>query len=130
MTEHSNGIMSNRDLSVGKKKKRNSYSSEEDENFSTYISEERYRAMLGEHIQKYKRRLGNPSPSLAPTRSVTPVLKGSLGPRERKLGSEHRGGSHRSEQTSDYLRDTIPRKLGSYNGAEFTPDYGITRYVT
>lgn len=129
MSEHPNVIVSTRKLSLAKKK-RNFYSSDEDDSYRTYMSEEQYRKMLGEHIQKYSRRLNNSSPSPAPIRTVKPVLKGSLGPRERKLGNEYRGGSHKVETTSDYLSDIIPQKSGNYNGREFAQEYGISRFVS
>lgn len=51
MGDRSNGIMSKRDLSSAKKKKQTTYGSEdeEDSSYGVRITEERYRAMLGEH---------------------------------------------------------------------------------
>ncbi|KAA8518116.1 hypothetical protein F0562_015590 [Nyssa sinensis] len=124
MADCSNGIMSEREL-VRKKKRRNTYSSDEDEDgsYSTRISEERYRAMLGEHIQKYKRRLNNSSSSPASTRIGMPVQKSSLGSKGRKLGNEHRGGLHEIESTSDFLTDVNPHKLGNYHEADVALEY-------
>ncbi|GJX30809.1 DNA helicase INO80 isoform X3 [Tanacetum coccineum] len=52
MTERSNVTSSE------KRKRQNVYSSDEDADggYDAYITEERYRAMLGEHVKKYKRR--------------------------------------------------------------------------
>lgn len=130
MAERSNGMMSERDLNLAKKKRRNVYSSDEEEDgsYGAYISEERYRAMLGEHIQKYKRRLNNASATPASTRIGMPATKGGLGSKERKLGNEHRGGSHKIEPT-DFLTDVTPQKPGNYHVADFAPHYGADRSV-
>ncbi|KAK9289646.1 hypothetical protein L1049_007804 [Liquidambar formosana] len=62
MVNHGNGIMSERELILLKKKRRSHFEStnseDEDEggNYGAHISEEWYRSMLGEHVQKYKRR--------------------------------------------------------------------------
>ncbi|KAJ0610992.1 putative DNA helicase [Helianthus annuus] len=52
MTDRNNGMM------LEKRKRRSTYSSDEDQDgsYDEYVSEERYRAMLGEHVHKYKRR--------------------------------------------------------------------------
>ncbi|KAM7505400.1 hypothetical protein LguiB_004304 [Lonicera macranthoides] len=133
MLKRSNGIMPQRDLSLVKnKKKRNVYSSDEDENgegsHSKYISEERYRTMLGEHIQKYKRRINNSSPSPALARSSMPITKGGLGSKDRKPRNEHRGGLQKNG-TLDFPTDVIPQKRGNYHGAAFVPEYVTDRSV-
>uniref|UniRef100_A0A5B7AT52 Chromatin-remodeling ATPase INO80 n=1 Tax=Davidia involucrata TaxID=16924 RepID=A0A5B7AT52_DAVIN len=130
MADGSNGIMSQRELSAGKKKKRrNTYSSDEDEDhsYSTHISEERYRAMLGEHIQKYKRRLNNSSSSPASTRIGMPVQKISSGSKARKLGNEHRGGLHDIETGPEFLTSITPQKSGNYHEANVALGYGADR---
>lgn len=123
MTERTNGKVS------ANKKRRSAYSSDEDASYSTYISEEQYRTMLGEHVQRYKRRRDNPSPNPGPTRTVMPVLKGSLGPKERKLGSDSRLGSRKMESSSEYLTDMIHQKPRKYNEREFASEYKINRTV-
>uniref|UniRef100_A0A5B7AP69 Chromatin-remodeling ATPase INO80 n=1 Tax=Davidia involucrata TaxID=16924 RepID=A0A5B7AP69_DAVIN len=130
MADCSNGIMSKRELNLVKKKRRNAYSSDEDEDgsYSTRISEEHYRAMLGEHIQKYKRRLNNSSSSPASTRIGMPVQKSSLGSKVRKLGNEHSGGLHEIESTSDFLNDITPQKLGNYHEADVALEYDRSNY--
>lgn len=124
MTERTNGKAS------VNKKRRSAYSSDEDGSYSTYISEEQYRTMLGEHVQRYKRRRDNPSPNPGPTRTVMPVLKGSLGPKERKSGSEPRLGSRKMESSSEYLTDMIHQKPRKYNEREFASEYKINRLVS
>ncbi|KAK2985800.1 hypothetical protein RJ640_019296, partial [Escallonia rubra] len=126
VTKRNNPIMSERG-----KKRRNTYSSDEDEegSYNTYISEEQYRAMLGEHIQKYKRRVKNSSPTPVSTRMVTPVTKGSSGHKERKLGNEHRAGLHKMESSSEFFSDVVPQKLGKYKEADLTMQVGSDRSV-
>lgn len=116
MGDRSNGIMSKRDLSSAKKKKQTTYGSEdeEDSSYGIRITEEQYRAMLGEHIQKYKRRPKNSSTTPS-TRIGIPVLKSSSKIRK-------------SEITSDFLNNGGPRKLGNHHEADFAPEYGIDRF--
>lgn len=127
MGEHSNGIMSRREL---KNKRRRGYSSdEEDGSYSNHISEEQYRAMLGEHIQKYKRRLKNSSPSPASMRSGVPVLKSSVGLKNQKMPNHQLGGLHRFESTSDFPNAKHSQKYGNLHGPDFTQKYGADRFV-
>ena len=127
MGEHSNGVMSRREL---KKKRRSGYSSDdEDGSYSNHISEEQYRTMLGEHIQKYKRRLKNTSPSPASMRTAVPVVKSSLGLNNQKLPNHQLGGLHRFESTSDFLNVNHSQKFGNFHGSDFTPKYGADRFA-
>ena len=49
-----NGVMHERELGLLKKRRQGEYSEdEEDSYYGTRITEERYRSMLGEHVQKY-----------------------------------------------------------------------------
>ncbi|XP_058204448.1 chromatin-remodeling ATPase INO80 isoform X1 [Rhododendron vialii] len=118
MGDRSNGIMSKRDLSSAKKKKQTTYGSEdeEDSSYGVRITEERYRAMLGEHIQKYKRRPNNSSTTPSSTRIGIPVLKSSSKVRK-------------SEITSDFLNNGGSQKLGNHHEADFAPEYGIDRSI-
>ncbi|KAJ9565383.1 hypothetical protein OSB04_001349 [Centaurea solstitialis] len=106
-----------------KRKRRNVYSSDEDQDggYSTYISEERYRAMLGDHVHKYKRRphnnnLTNP----APIGNGMSDIKNNLGLKDRK-------GAHKIETASNFLPDSITQKLGNFNEAAFSPRFNIDR---
>ncbi|KAJ6967994.1 chromatin-remodeling ATPase INO80 [Populus alba] len=125
MSNFVNGNLSERELSSGKRNRRynNSEGEEEDGYSGARITEEQYRSMLGEHIQKYKRRykdsLSNPAP---PPRMGIPVPKSSLGgSKTRKLGSEQRGGLYDMETTSEWVNDIVPSKHGDYHEPEFTP---------
>ncbi|KAK6127289.1 hypothetical protein DH2020_038952 [Rehmannia glutinosa] len=125
--EHVNGIMSERALK--KKKRRSGGSSDEEEtgSYSPYISEERYRAMLGDHIQKYKRRLNYSSQSPASARAGTMVMKNNVGLKDHKLTNDSRGGLHKLESTSDFLNGSNSQKLGNYPEADFGLQYGAAR---
>ncbi|CAK7342664.1 unnamed protein product [Dovyalis caffra] len=97
MTNYVNGNLSERELSSVKRKRRynNSEGEEEEGYFGARITEDQYRSMLGEHIQKYKRRYKDPLPSPAPPppRMGISIPKSSLGgSKTRKLGNEQRGG--------------------------------------
>ncbi|KAG1371170.1 chromatin-remodeling ATPase INO80 [Cocos nucifera] len=62
---------------------------EDDEDYESQITEEQYRAMLGEHVQKYRRvRLRDSSSGLASARMAMPGLKRSNGTKVGKYSSE------------------------------------------
>ncbi|KAD6119634.1 hypothetical protein E3N88_10905 [Mikania micrantha] len=93
--EQSNGMMSE------KKRKRSACSSDEDLDggYRTYVSEARYRAMLGEHVNKYKKKHTNSSNNLstpASTHNGVPEMKSSLGSKDHKRG-------HKIETASNFL---------------------------
>ncbi|XP_065855452.1 chromatin-remodeling ATPase INO80 isoform X2 [Euphorbia lathyris] len=126
MENYGNGSISDRDLSLGKRKKqsKNSEGEEGDRYYSTRITEERYRSMLGEHIQKYKRRYKDSSagPAPPPSRVGIPTSKSGLGSsKTRKLGNEQRGGLYDMENTSEWLNDVTPPKRGDYVEPDYTP---------
>lgn len=115
-----------------KRKRRTSYSSDEDGDrdraCSTYISEEKYRTMLGEHIQKYKRRLGNSSASPAATRNGVPVLRGGGGSRDQKSTNDHRGAI-RLASTSEFFNNST-QSLGNHIQSDFPVPYGGDRFAS
>ncbi|EYU20766.1 hypothetical protein ABFS82_11G010600 [Erythranthe guttata] len=121
-----NGIMAERGF---KKKRRGAYSSEEEEtgSYSPYISEERYRAMLGDHIQKYKRRQNYTSQSPAPTRTGTTTMKNSVVLKDHKLTNDNRGLLHKFESTSDYPNNSNSQKFGGYPEPDLGLQYGASR---
>jgi DNA helicase INO80 len=132
MANFVNRNLSERELNSVKRKRRynNSEGEEEDRHFRARITEDKYRSMLGEHIQKYKRRYKDPLPSPAPPppppppRMGIPIPKSSLGgSKTRKLGSEQRGGLHDMETTSEWANDITPSKHRDYHEPEFTPKY-------
>ncbi|KAK1578959.1 hypothetical protein Q3G72_034530 [Acer saccharum] len=117
---YSNGNMSD----LGKIKRRSHNSDEEDEDgyYGTHMTEERYRSMLGEHIQKYKRRFKDTPAAPIPPRMGIPAPKSNLGgSKNRKLGSEQRGGLYEMETTSEWLNDISPQRPMNNQEAEFTP---------
>lgn len=122
-----NGIMPERGF---KKKRRGPCSSDEEEtgSYSPYISEERYRAMLGDHIQKYKRRLNYSSQSPASTRTGATAMKNGVGPKDQNLTHDNRGLLHKFESTSDFLSNTSSQKLGSYPESDFGLQHGAARF--
>ncbi|KAL3623744.1 putative DNA helicase ino80 [Castilleja foliolosa] len=123
---HVNGIMSER---ASKKKRRSAHSSDEEEtsNHSPFISEERYRAMLGDHIQKYKRRTNHSYQSPASTRTGATGMKNSLGPKDQKLTNDNRGGLLKLESTSDFLNSSNYQKSGNFPEADFGLQYAAAR---
>ena len=129
--KHGNGAMRERELSSLKKRRQseNSEEEEEDSYYGTRITEERYRSMLGEHIQKYKRRFKDTSASPASTRMGIPAPRSNLGLKARKLGNEHRGALHEVETTSDWLNDTNSQKQGNYHEADIAPLNGTERFA-
>ncbi|XP_021724191.1 DNA helicase INO80-like [Chenopodium quinoa] len=126
---HSNGIMSEREA---KKRKRIRNSDDELENgyYRTPITEEHYRSMLGEHLQKHKRRLKDSSLSPAPARIPTPIPKSSatapVALKSRKYVNEHRGGLQ-VEKTPDYLNRFVPQNMGSHYDAGYALKYANDR---
>ncbi|XP_073287400.1 chromatin-remodeling ATPase INO80-like isoform X2 [Primulina huaijiensis] len=111
-----------------KKKRRSVYGSEEEEagNYNPYISEERYRTMLGDHIQKYRRRVNNSSQSPAPAKTGTQVMKSGLGLKDQKISGDNREGSHKVEPASDFL-NIGSQKLGNYLESDNGLQYGAAR---
>ncbi|PQQ07978.1 DNA helicase INO80 isoform X1 [Prunus yedoensis var. nudiflora] len=124
-----NGLMPDRELNSVKKRRRSQNSDYEDEDsyYRTHITEERYRSMLGEHIQKYKRRFKDSSSSPAPTQMGIPVPKGNKGLKSRKLANEQRGGFYDMETTSEWLNDSNTQKPGNHHDADFAPQSSTNR---
>lgn len=132
MANYGNGTISDRDLSLGKKKKRSNTSDGEegDGYYGAHITEERYRSMLGEHIQKYKRRFKDSSLSPAPAPLRMGILpKSSMGSsKPKKLGNEQRGGLYDMETTSEWLSDVTPQKHGGYVEPDYIPKYVLAEW--
>ncbi|KAK9125166.1 hypothetical protein Scep_014012 [Stephania cephalantha] len=142
MGDHGNGVV----LVKKKKKKQNRIEAEvgrnssgrreadgndgyEDSDYSTHISEEHYRAMLGEHIQKYRRVKFKDNSSRSASSSVPmglPVAKRIAGSKGRKMGSEERG-MRGMDNSADYLREISPLKPANYYDAGFGTDYGADK---
>ncbi|XP_051149034.1 chromatin-remodeling ATPase INO80 [Andrographis paniculata] len=121
--EHMNGKMAER-RSKKKKQRLNTYSSDEEEagTYSPYISEERYRAMLGDHIQKYKRRQNYSSQQNPVTTRI-----GTTGTKNKdnKLANDNRG-LHKFEATSDFFNGSNSLKT-NYQEPDSGLPYGSSR---
>ncbi|KAF8396193.1 hypothetical protein HHK36_017806 [Tetracentron sinense] len=145
MVDHRIGIMSERssELNLTTKKRRSHLESEnysnssagrdanssdsDSDDYGTHISEEQYRSMLGEHIQKYRRVRFKKSPSSpASNRMGMSVPKRNMGSKSRKLGTEDRV-LHVRESPPEYLTDISPHKHADYYEADFMPGYGTNR---
>ncbi|KAM1255650.1 hypothetical protein ACFX1Q_029898 [Malus domestica] len=126
-----NGMMSDRELSSVKKRRRSQISDCEDDDsyYGTRITEERYRSMLGEHIQKYKRRFKDSSSSPAPIQMGIPVPKGNKGLKSRKLGNEQQGRLYEMETSSEWLNDSNPQKSVNHHDADLAPECGTDRIM-
>ncbi|KAF5194649.1 Chromatin-remodeling atpase ino80 [Thalictrum thalictroides] len=138
MVDHSNGIASGRLLDSGLTKKKNkqphveaegglnssanrdadSNDGYDDDDYGTHISEERYRSMLGEHIQKYRRvRFKESSPRPAPSQMGMSVPKRNVSSKGKKLGNEERV-LHGVAVSQAYINDPT-----NYYEADVAPEY-------
>ncbi|KOM40548.1 hypothetical protein LR48_Vigan04g074600 [Vigna angularis] len=126
ITNHSNGNVHGREASLLKKRRWSLNRDSEDRSgfYETHMTEERYRSMLGEHIQKYKRRLKDTMSSPAQNQAAVAPGKSSTGLKARKSGNERRGGLHAVETTSEWMNDSSSQKPGNYRDVDFTPQYG------
>lgn len=131
VVKHGNGTMRERELGVLKKRKQSENSDGEDEDsyYGKRITEDRYRSMLGEHIQKYKRRSKDSSASPVPSRMGIPVPRNNSGLKARKVGNDQRGVLHEGETISDWLNDMNSQKQGSHREADFAPLNGTERFL-
>ncbi|CAO2831684.1 unnamed protein product [Amaranthus hypochondriacus] len=127
---HSNGIMSEREV---KKRNRNRNNDDELENgyYKNSVTEERYRSMLGEHLQKYKRRLKDSSLSPAPARIPVSVPKSCatvpVAPKSRKFVTENQGVLREVDKAPDYMFRSYPQSMGNHYDAEFSLKYANDR---
>lgn len=124
MANHGNGDMSERELSLVKRKRKGAFNSDQEDGDyqGARITEERYRSMLGEHIQKYKRRFKDTSMSPAPPRMSIPTPKSNLGSSKiRKLGNDQRAGFYDMDTASEWMNDVSPQRLANYHEADLVP---------
>ncbi|XP_031397206.1 chromatin-remodeling ATPase INO80 isoform X1 [Punica granatum] len=126
--KQSNGTMPGRESKSGSsKKKRRSYDSDEaDENgfLGMHITEDRYRAMLGEHLQNYQRRPKDFSSTPAATRTgIPPPRTSRSGSKTRKSVIEQRGSMYDLENVPEWPNVSTLKSLG--NGHEM--DFPLTR---
>lgn len=108
--------------------------SEDDEDgsnrdYGAHISEERYRSMLGEHVQKYRRVAFKDSSVLtpAPTRKAISATKRSHGSSK---GRKEERALRGVDTTPEFLRDISPLKHGSYIDTEFGSEYASDRFLS
>ncbi|XXG70943.1 hypothetical protein AAC387_Pa07g0306 [Persea americana] len=92
--------------------------------YGTHISEERYRSMLGEHVQKYRRVAFKDASS---TRKVMPSRKRSHGSSK---GRKEERALHGVDTTPEFLRDVSPLKRGGYNNTDFGSEYASDRFLS
>ncbi|XP_027348851.1 chromatin-remodeling ATPase INO80-like isoform X2 [Abrus precatorius] len=131
IANHSNGNVRGREVSLLKKRRwsQNSDNEEKSSFYGTHMTEERYRSMLGEHIQKYKRRFRDTSTSPAQNQAAVPLVKGNAGLKARKSGNERRGGLHAAETTSEWMNDSNSQRPGNYRDADSMQQHGTDRIM-
>ncbi|KAL6009951.1 hypothetical protein ACLOJK_000382 [Asimina triloba] len=115
-------------------------SNEEDhsDDFVTHVSEERYRAMLGEHVQKYRRVRFKDSSSLSPAHARTGMLatkRNHSSSKGRKLDEsvvsvKEDKVFHGMETPSDFFADINPSKQGNYFDTDFGSEYCSERFLS
>ncbi|XP_052114813.1 chromatin-remodeling ATPase INO80 isoform X1 [Arachis duranensis] len=130
MASHSNGNVNANGREVNLLKRAWSQNSDEEERsrfYGTCITEERYRSMLGEHVQKYKRRFKDTSSTHAQNQVAVPPVQSSSGSKARKSGNDHYGGLHAAEIASEWLYDSNSQKPGNYHDANFLQRYASDR---
>ncbi|KAL2659652.1 hypothetical protein AAZV13_03G100000 [Glycine max] len=132
IANHSNGNVHEKEVNLFKKRRwsLNSDNEEKSSFYGTHMTEERYRSMLGEHIQKYKRRFKGTLNSPAQNQAAVPLVKSNTGLKAHKSGNERRGGGlHVAESTSEWMNDSGSQKPGNYRNADFSPQYGTDRIM-
>ncbi|MED6148216.1 hypothetical protein PIB30_048137, partial [Stylosanthes scabra] len=131
MASHSNGNVNanGREANLLKKRAWSQHSDDEERSrfYGTSITEERYRSMLGEHVQKYKRRFKDTSSTAAQNRVAVPLVQNISGSKARKSGNDHYGGLHTAETASEWLYDSNSQKPGNYRDANFLQRYASDR---
>ncbi|GAB2210131.1 hypothetical protein Drorol1_Dr00015389 [Drosera rotundifolia] len=135
-SNHGNGVMCEQELSLVKtkrkpptqadvgfksssKRRRNSDDDQENGYYQTPIVEDRYRAMLGEHIQNYRRRQKDTSTSPAAARTAMTVPKHNTrpSPKLRRLGNnEHHRGIH---EASDFVVRYSPQSMTNNSDSDY-----------
>nr|KYP52000.1 DNA helicase INO80 complex isogeny 1 [Cajanus cajan] len=128
IANHSNGNVHEREVNLLKKRRWSMNSDNEEKSgfYGAHMTEERYRSMLGEHIQKYKRRFKD---TLSIPAAAGSLVKTSTGSKARKSGNERRGGLHAAENTLEWMNDSSSQKPGNYRDADFTQQYGTDRIM-
>ncbi|CAN8254382.1 unnamed protein product [Cochlearia groenlandica] len=92
-----------------------------DELYNQHVTEDHYRSMLGEHVQKIKSR---PKESRGNHTHVmgVPVPRTNVGSyRGRRVGNDHRGRFYDVDTSSKFAADAIPQRRGRYRDSDNTP---------
>ncbi|XP_071737614.1 chromatin-remodeling ATPase INO80-like [Rutidosis leptorrhynchoides] len=113
--DQSNGMM------LENNKRRSVYSSDEEQDggYHTYVSEERYRTMLGDHIiNKYKKRKNVNNNNNDNLISPVSAYNGMSGIK-RSSKTKERKRINNIETASNFLPDNITPKLGNYEADSF-----------
>ncbi|KAF8102126.1 hypothetical protein N665_0201s0411 [Sinapis alba] len=93
-----------------------------DDHYSQHVTEEHYRAMLGEHMQRFKNRSRESQGNHHAPLLAVPVRKSNVGSyRGRKLGNDHHGRFYDMDTSSNFAADAIPQRRGSYRETDITP---------
>ncbi|XP_010523710.1 PREDICTED: DNA helicase INO80 isoform X2 [Tarenaya hassleriana] len=94
----------------------------EDDFYRPQITEEHYRSMLGEHIQKSRKRSKESQPSPAHLRGGVSLPKSNVGSyKGRKHGNDYRGGYYDPDTAPSLANDVSPQKRRSYHDPDITP---------
>lgn len=125
VANYSNGSKSRMNVNSKKRKRWTEADDAEDDDdlYNQHVTEEHYRSMLGEHVQKFKTRSkesqGNP-----PHLMGVPVLKSNVGSyRGRKKRNDHFGTFYDMDSSPNFAADVIPHRRGSYHDRDITPKY-------
>ncbi|XP_026425969.1 chromatin-remodeling ATPase INO80-like isoform X1 [Papaver somniferum] len=140
MTDHSNGSLTRKttnkrrhiegEAGSNSSSKRESDSNDEDNgsgNYGGHISEEWYRSLLGEHIQKYRIKRLKESPGPTSIRGEMSVQNRIPGSKGKKIGSAERMVNG-MENSAKYTPEINPLKNSNHYESDFTPDYGVDRF--
>lgn len=119
------------DVNLLKKRVRSQNSDDEGKGgfYGTYMTEERYRSMLGDHVQNYKRMSKDASSSPAQNCAVVPLTKSNNGFKTQKLVIDHQGGLHAADTLSGWLYNSNSQKHGNYRNADFVTRNGTDRFA-
>ncbi|XP_073223338.1 chromatin-remodeling ATPase INO80-like [Cicer arietinum] len=131
IANHSNGNVHVKEANFSKKKRVWSQNSDDEDKqifYGTYMTEGRYRSMLGDHVQKYKRRSKDASSSPAQNRGAVPLIKNN-GSKAQKLGNDLRGGLNAAETLSEWLYNSNSQKHGNHRHAVIVPRNGTDRVM-
>ncbi|KHN45534.1 DNA helicase INO80 [Glycine soja] len=125
-----NGNVHAREQNSSSKRVWSENSDTDDENkgryYGTHMTQERYQSMLGDHVQKYKRRRKDAMSNTDQNQVVVPLVKSNNGLKIQKSGNDCRGASHAEERASEWLQD---QKQGNFSRADFKQQYGTDRIM-